>query len=404
MKTYEYKGFQASGHSIRGLIEASGLKDARERLAAGGILVEKIAPAGVRRGRIMFRREQGLTSEARSAVYRELSSMVKAGLTLTQSLHLLIEATEESPEARLILAGLRDRVREGASFAQALSESVGGVNAMELAAVRAGERAGNLDAVLERLAAFLEEHNAVRERVQTALIYPSIVIGMAILIAVLMFGVMIPRFAALFEESQIPLPAVTRGILFAASGIKYVLLGLIVFGALFAAWFAVRSGDPRFRIRLDRARFSIPLLGRGYAALVNFRFAQTLSLLLDGGVPMIEAFPLAGEATGSPLVADEARRETDSLARHGSSLSDAVRRIEPLNDVLPGWIQAGEASGALPDLLAKAAMRYQLRWQRMIGRSLEVLEPVLIILVGGLVLLLALAVLAPVLSLNSSLM
>ncbi|MGD9873584.1 MAG: type II secretion system F family protein [Kiritimatiellia bacterium] len=404
MKTYEYKGFQASGHAARGLIEASGLKDARERLASGGILVETISPAAVRRRRIFFRLERGFNAETRSSVYRELSSMMKAGLTLTQSLQLLIEATGESPGTKLLLAGLRDRVQEGASMAQALSETGGGTHAMELAAVRAGERAGNLDAVLERLASFLEDQNAVQERVQTALIYPSIILGMALLIAMLMFGVMIPRFAVLFEESQIKLPAITVWILAAGRVLKYVLTALIVAIVALAAFFALKSKDLQYRIRADRIKYRIPLWGRGYAALVNFRFAQTLSLLLEGGVPMVEAFPLAGQATGSPWVADRTGIEAESLSRHGSSLSDAVRRIEPLDDVLPGWIQAGEASGALPDLLAKAGMRYQMRWQRMIGRSLEVLEPVLIIFVGALVLLLALAVLTPILSLNSSLM
>ena len=136
MKTYEYKGFQASGHAIRGLIEASGLKDARERLAAGGILVENISPAASRGRRILFRREQGFDAETRSSIYRELSSMMKAGLTLTQSLQLLMEATEESSGTKLLLAGLRDRVQEGASMAQALFKTGGGAHAMELAAVR----------------------------------------------------------------------------------------------------------------------------------------------------------------------------------------------------------------------------------------------------------------------------
>ncbi|MDD3605258.1 MAG: type II secretion system F family protein, partial [Kiritimatiellae bacterium] len=142
MKTYEYRGYQTSGHAIRGLIEASGLKDARERLAEGGILVEKISSASVRRRTLPFRRSRGLDSETRSSVYRELSSMMRAGLTLTQSLNLLIEAMEEAPATRVLLAGMRDQVQEGASLAQALAEVSGGTHEMELAAVRAGERAG----------------------------------------------------------------------------------------------------------------------------------------------------------------------------------------------------------------------------------------------------------------------
>ncbi|NQT92115.1 MAG: type II secretion system F family protein [Lentisphaerae bacterium] len=141
------------------------------------------------------------------------------------------------------------------------------------------------------------------------------------------------------------------------------------------------------------------MIGGGYGILVGLRFSRTLSILLQGGVSAVEALALAGEATGSCWMSEIAASEAESV-RHGSSLSEAVARIPPLADTLPGWIQVGEASGNLARLLESAGERYQVRWDRYISRSLSFLEPVLILAIGSFVLLITLAVLLPVLSLT----
>jgi type II secretory pathway component PulF len=147
--------------------------------------------------------------------------------------------------------------------------------------------------------------------------------------------------------------------------------------------------------------FRTPLVQRGYSALVNLRFARTLSLLLGGGVSLVDGVILAGRATGSAWVARLAESGAEAL-RHGKNLAEAVRAIEPLSASLPGWIQAGEASGKLENLLENAGDRYQQQWDRLISRGLSVLEPLLILAVGLFVLLIALSILLPVMSLNQA--
>jgi len=403
MKTFEFKGYDSAGKAARGLIEALDLKNAREKLAVRGVLAERVSLVGASDSTRPWRRKkQVFTGNARAAFYREISALLKAGLPLAQSLEILIDAPETGLN-RIILAALRDQIRDGTSFADSLRQHAKEVRSYELAAVDVGARAGTLDVVLERLAGFMEEQEALKERIQTALIYPAVVLMLTILVAILMLGIMIPRFAKMFADTQMELPFITRCVL--ASG-QYVLVGAVLLPlVLIGLLYLIRSRSTRdldFAVRINVMIFRIPLIGRAYTALVNLRFARTLALLLEGGVSLVEGLPLAGRATGSIYISEQTGQQADAV-RHGSSLADAIRRIPPLSGSLPGWIQAGEASGNLGGLLEQAAIRSQQAWERMIARSMEMLEPLLILIIGVLVLILALAVLLPVLSLNNAL-
>lgn len=399
MKTFEYRGFDTGGRVARGLIEALDLKEARERLAARGVLAERLAAAGrpaAGRGRSVF----GL--EARAMLYRELGALLRAGLPLAHALEILIQAPELS-EHRSPLAGIRDRIGEGSALADALSKASPKVSAFERAAIETGERAATLDEVLERLAGFLEEQHRLRDRVQTALIYPAIVFCMAIVVAVLMLGVMIPRLGGLLEETGVPLPALTR-VVIALGRWAFPAIVVLLAAAAAGAWALardLRSGAAR-RAAWDEKLFRLPLAGPAYATLVNLRFSRTLAMLLEGGIPLVDGVGLAGRATGSPLVSALADAAADEV-RHGKALAEAIRGIPPLSGSLPGWIQAGEASGKLDGLLRSASDRFQQQWDKRIGQLLGVLEPALILAVGAFVFLVALAILLPILSLNTGL-
>jgi general secretion pathway protein F len=159
--------------------------------------------------------------------------------------------------------------------------------------------------------------------------------------------------------------------------------------------------DGAARIRWDRFLFRLPLWGNGYALLVNLRFARTLAILLRGGVPLLDGFVLAGRAGGSPWVESLVKFEAESV-RHGGTLAAALRRIPPLARSLPGWVQTGEAGGEMDRLLDAAARRFQGQWDRFVARCLSLLEPSLILLIGGFVLLVTLSVLLPIISMTQS--
>ena len=392
MKTYEYRGFDDTGRSCKGLIEALSIKNAREKLAGDGILTESVSLTG---------RQLRFPLDVRVMVYREISSLLNAGLPLVRALDLLIQSPDMN-NPRTLLAGIRDRVKEGAPLATAFSEASRSVTAFECAIIEAAERSATVELMLERLADYLEEQEKLKERIQSALIYPSIVLTVGICVAVLMLGVLVPRARDILQDSDVPLPVLTQWMMGLGSALMW---GLCLVPFFLGFVFYVRhklNDDVDFRVRWNRRLFSIPLWGRGYTILVNVRFARTLSILLHGGMSLIDALGLAARATGSAWIEQLSKGETEAI-RHGSSLSDAVRRMPPLSHSLPGLIQVGEATGELERLLDNGGKRYQDQWERFSSRCLSFLEPLLILAIGGFVLLVTLSVLLPVLSLSKGL-
>lgn len=401
MRTFAYRGYDGTGSVRRGLIEALDLKEARERLSARGILPERVQPAdGASETGLPWRREPTFGVESRVAFYREFGVLLASGLPVVGALEILMESPELGVPPAL-LARVRDQVREGGTLAAALAAAAPEVQPYEKAILEVGEKSGGLDTMLERLALFLEEQRALREKIVSALIYPAIIMTFAVLVAVVMLGLVVPSAAAvLAEQSREPLPALTRFMMAAGKGLGWGV-PLLVAATLLGREYIRRRGahDPAFLQALDRFRFRLPLIGRGYGIVVNLRFARTLSILLKGGVSLVEAMPMAGRSTGSAWVTSLMETEAEAV-RHGSSLADAIRRIPPLAASLPAWIQAGEASGALERLLDTAGSTFQHRWNRFATRTLSWLEPLLILLIGLFVLLVTLSVLLPIVALN----
>lgn len=403
MITFEYRGYDASGRMQKGLIEALDLKQAREKLAAAGVLAETLAPAGSRSERRLFRRPR-FSLERRIEFYQELAALLRAGFPLVPALEILIQSPDMGA-LRPVVANVRDKIREGSSLAEALARPPAEIAPPEKALVAAGERAAALDQVLERLAGFMEEQARLREKILTALIYPAILLVVAVAIAVGLLGFAMPRFGQLFmEQTRIQIPLLTRAMMQAGHlAVWWGIPALAMAGAALAvAWRRARRDDARLRA-VNRRCFSLPVIGRGYTLLVSLRFARTLALLLRGGVALIDGLILAGEATGSCWVSALVAREADAV-RHGASLAEALRRIPPFAATLAGWAQVGESGGSLERMLENAGARLQQHGERYLARRLAFLEPALILLIGGFILLVVLAILLPIVALNRSLM
>lgn len=402
MTTFEYRGFDAAGRKQKGLLEAPDLKQAREKLAEAGVLAESVAPAGSRSG---FRRRwrRRFSVERRIEFYRELASLLASGFPLVSALDILIQSPDLGV-LRPLLANARDNIRDGSPLADALDAAGCGISRHERALVAAGERVAELDQVLERLAEFMEEQQRLRDKILTALMYPAILMAVAVAIAFGLLGFAMPRFGQLLmDQTHVAMPWLTRAMI--GAGQAVALWGppcVLLVGVLLALARRRLRRDAAWAREVDRRRFMLPVIGRGYALLVGLRFARTLSLLLRGGVPLIDAMVLAGDATGSAWVGALAAREADAV-RHGTSLAAALRRIPPLAAALAGWVQVGEAGGALDRMLENAGKRFQQQWERYLERRLALLEPALILLIGGVILLVVLAILLPIVSLNRSL-
>ncbi|MFO1492023.1 MAG: type II secretion system F family protein [Kiritimatiellia bacterium] len=397
MKSFEYRGFDRGGAGARGLIEALDPKDARERLSRRGILVERLHEAGARASAS----NRGFQPDTRAVVYRELGALLVAGLPLDKALDLLIQSPEWAGQSGL-LAGVRDRVREGLSLHAALAGAVGGLPPFEEALIEVGERTGALGKGLDRLAGFLEQDLAVREKASNALVYPLILLGVALIAILVIVLVLFPVFSKMLAQMKIPLPWITRAVLAGGRLATVVLPALLLAAMLSAGWVRARvHASDAARVRLDRLRLALPVWGRAARAMIRLRFCRSLAALLQGGVPIIEAVKLAGRSTGNAWVAEQVAGSTDRL-RQGVPLADTLVAVDGLDGGLTGWVRAGEASADLPAMLESASQRYQQAWERQHSRLLALLSPAVILVVGALVLAVALAVLLPLMSLNRS--
>ncbi len=393
MVTYEYRGFDQAGAVKKGLIEALDPKEARERLVRQGILPESVDVAGA--GRRLFGRRSGFSADTRSLLYRELAALLAAGFTVVGALELLMDSPDLERD-RTGLAQIRDALREGRSFSGAFGTVSENASAFELAVLDVGERTASMAIVLNRLADFLEEQSSVKDRLVSALFYPCLVFVFAIAVAVFMLVWVLPGFVTILVDSGVELPLLTRVMMQAGAliGVVGVPVLLLLFGGYVWLRRQIRR-DPTTAAAVDRFVFKVPVVRTGYGYLVNLRFSRTLSILLNGGVGVVEGLGYAAKATGSPWVESLMDNESKTVS-DGGSVADALRRIPPLAVSLPGWIQAGEASGSLPDLLEHAASRFQTHWERFMQRAVATVEPALIVAVGVFVLVVMLAILLPV--------
>lgn len=340
-----------------------------------------------------------MSTAGRAQAYRELGALLRAGVSMVPALDIVIQSQPDAAAVQAC-ARLRDRLREGGQFGDALVAVQPGLPGFETAVLHAGERSGSLGAVLDRLADHLEEQLRTRERLISALVYPAFVVGLALLVAAAMFGFILPNLQKLFAESQIALPWLTRALLATGRGLFLwgAPLGVASVLALFLGARQWRA-SAGFRLAWHRRVLGWPLVGRTRVGLVNVRFCETLALLLRGGVPVVDALELSGAATGNAWVEQGVRQAAEEV-RHGRPLSAALHQAPALAGVLTGWLAAGEAAGDVAGMLDQAAHRLRAQWQQQLTRLLSVIEPALIVTVGVFVLVVALAVLLPILSLN----
>lgn len=407
MKTFLYRGFNREGRRVKGVIDALDLKDAREKLSGRGILTERIDTAAnndTERRLFAGSRASLDSGSIRAEFYRAVATMLNAGLPLVTALDIQLEQTPEAQDrlARHI-AAVRDRVRDGEQLVSALPDSGVSVTAFESALLESGERTGTLHTVMAELADYLDEAGRVQQTLRTACLYPAIIVVLALLVGTGVMGFLVPQMARVFTEAGMTLPAITRLVIVLGTWFVPVILPALLGGAALTAAL-VRQGwrQPPRRMAWEQVIARMPVAGPGFRALTTLRFARTAALLLRGGLPLVDTIRLAGRATGSLWLAHVLEQGAESV-RQGASFSRVLATTPVLGAELSSWVRAGEASGDLAGMLSHAGRRQQQRWSSYLERVVALIEPALIVAVALFVLLVALAILLPILSLNQQL-
>ena len=388
MPIYEYKGYTATGEACSGSIDASSEKHALRLLMEKGIVAEQVRTAKL---------TGQLSPAARAAIYRELSALLSAGIQLDAALELLIKS--EGASAAKLLTGVLQRVREGADLSAAIGEYCGSVSSFELAALSAAEKAGKLPELCSKAAEFIEAMEAVRDKLRSALIYPSFVLALGFIIGVVMLGFVVPHTLNMLSNSGAELPMLSKVVIVLAKVLVIGSASLFV-GAL-VAWFSAKAyakNNLEFAEQFDRFVL-LHLGGAAMAGLVSMRFASILSVLSEAGMPIVNALPIAGEGTGNRWLKKLVLEQTERV-RNGVAVSDAIDAVPVLRTELTGWARVGETGGCLPQMLEVAASKARRMWEKYMSVRLALLEPIMLVAIGGFVFLIAIAVLLPLLQMT----
>lgn len=396
MAAFSYQALDAQGSESSGTLEADNARHARNILRERGLYpteVEALSAKSQKRTRLT------VSTAELCLLTRQLSALLSAGLTVEQALQALSEQTDR-PATRSLIAAVRSEVVAGYSLRAALDRFEYAFPMIYRASVFAGEKSGQLPFVMDMLATYLEQQDALRRKMMQAMIYPAIVSTVAILVILGLMTYVVPRVAEVFVQSHQTLPLLTR-ILIATSdflrtwGPWLLMLGIIAF---FAFRYALR--DDKLRYRWHLWLLSLPLLGRHLRTLDTARFASTLSILVSSGVPLLAGLD-AGRQVMSCLPLKQAVAEAADRVREGASLSSAMKQTRTFPPLLIHMLASGEATGELSTMLSRCA---QLQQSEVESRSLTLttlVEPVLLVVMGGMVLLIVLAIMQPIIALNT---
>ena len=401
MPAYKFEALTAAGKSTTGLLEADNAKAARAQLRAQSLVpleVTQVASAGTQSLGKHFSRK--VFNATNLAVWtRQLAGLVGSGLPLERALTALTDEAED-PRQRELVAHLRAEVNAGSPFAQALSSAPREFDEVYRGVVAAGEQSGALGQVLERLSDDLEARQELKSKLVAATLYPAIVSIIAVVIVIFLVTYVVPQVASVFTSSKRSLPALTVAMLNISAFLRnwgwLLLLGII--GGIATLSVMLRNED--FRERFDAGFLNLPLIGklaRGYNAA---RFAGTLAMLAGAGVPILKALQAAAETLSNRSMRADAM-EALIQVREGAPLASALAGKKRFPGLLAMFSRLGEQTGQLPTMLDRAARQLTMEVQRRSMQMATILEPLLIVVMGLVVMLIVLAVLLPIIQLNT---
>jgi general secretion pathway protein F len=330
---------------------------------------------------------------------RQMATLIESALPIEEALLAVAEQCEK-PRHKNMMMAVRSKVVEGHGFAEALSEFPYVFDNLFRAMVAAGEKSGHLDTVLNRLAEYTENRERTRNQIIQALVYPLIMMTVAVGVVIMLLVKVVPTIVGQFDQMGQELPTITNILIAISNAVQNygvyaaILLVLVIF--LVAKLLTI----PRIRLKYDKKLLSLPFVGRLTRSTNTARFARTLSILTASAVPLLESMRIAGNVLEN-LHLKGAVKDAASKVKEGSSLRSALDHAKIFPPMMMHMIASGERSGELQQMLARAADNQDREFESTVSISLKIFEPVLIVAMAGVVLFIVLAILMPILALNS---
>jgi general secretion pathway protein F len=405
MPVFQYKALDAAGKTVQGLKEADSPKTLRAVLKRDGLFLTEVlgaqqAKEQAARDVSMKRVVLGRVSATDLAIMtRQFAVLIGAGIPLVESLAALVEQIDHEKLKR-ITSDVRQRVNEGASLADALATHPKVFGNLYVNMVRAGESSGALDIVLVRLADFTESQARLRSKILGTMAYPAFMMIIGSVVLGVLFAVVIPKIVKIFDDSRVALPWYTRILISVSSFVSTWWWALLLVGAA-AAWAFLRwRATTEGRARWDRWVLTIPIFGKLIRIVAIGRFARTLSTLLKSGVPLLAAMDIVRNIVGNTRLAAVIEQARDAI-REGESIAAPLKRSGEFPPLVYHMVAVGERTGALEEMLGNVAKAYEDQVETTIGALTSLLEPIMIICMGGVVAFIVVSVLMPILQLNT---
>jgi general secretion pathway protein F len=401
MGAFEYTALDAQGRERKGLIEGDTAKHVRQLLRDKQLLpmdIQETAAQELKQSRRRGFMRRGLSSLDLAMLTRQLATLLRSGLPLEETLQAVAEQTEK-PRVQRIVLGVRSKVVEGHPLADGLRDFPQAFPEIYRATVSAGEQSGKLDQVLERLSDYTESRQVMGQQVSNALVYPIVLLVLSFGIVSFLLAYVVPQVVAVFQSSNQELPVATRILIGMSDLIRhYWFYGLIVLGAVvwgFMRWLKA----PGARLRFDRFLLRLPVAGRLIRGLNTGRFSRTFSILTASAVPVLEALRISAEVvTNMPM--KQAVEEAALRVREGAPIgrSLAARKLFP--PMMIHLISSGESSGELEKMLERAATNQEREMDGLLSNMTNLLGPLMVVFMGGIVMFIVIALLLPIFQLN----
>ena len=396
MADYLCKVADASGRVFSEVEAAQSIDEARQKLSDRGLYVYSVrAQQGFLTGLLSRQRKRAIHGEDFLVFNQQFNTMIKAGLPILKALDLLSERAA-SPKLRPLLMEVRQRVRDGELLSEALDQQ-GSFPKVYTTTVLAGEKSGDLPGVLEHYIAYQRVSTGLRKKLVGAIIYPIFLIVTAILIVAYIVTYVIPQFAKLYQDMQVELPLPTRIMVAIAVEFRPYVIAAVVALALFVIGTILWSRTEVGSVAVDRVRLRLPYIGETWVKFQVAQVMRTLSTLITGGTPLVQALNTTADAATSRLIADGIRQAGQSV-REGQTLRHALEGTRVFPELALEMVEVGEASGALPAMLVSVADFYEDDVNTRVSRAISFVEPAILVFMAVIVLFILISLYLPIFS------
>lgn len=404
MAAFDYQAVDSRGKTKKGVIESDTPRQARSLLREQGLMPTEVTPTLAKKkssdGKATLGKDKGKVSASELAlITRQLATLVESGLPLEESLIAVAEQGDKNRIKSMIM-GVRTKVTEGYGLAESMAEYPKVFNRLYRAMVAAGEKSGHLDKVLNRLADYTEQREQMRSQLIQALVYPVIMTVVAVGVIAILLTKVVPQIVGQFEHMGANLPGSTKFLIASSEFLQANGLFLVLLVSILLLVFSQLLKKPKFEMLYHQRIITLPGIGKVAKGLNTARFARTLSILSASAVPLLESMKISGEVLDNLFIKQQVKLATDKV-REGSSLHLSLEQTKLFPPMMLHMIASGEKSGELEQMLGRAADNQDKEFEALVNISLKAFEPALMVVMAGVVLFIVMAILEPILKLNT---